>query len=412
LNQTNQFNQFNLLSKMTFAKINGINIHYQYEKAPIGGVGATFVFINSLGTDFRIWDGVVEHLGNQGNILRYDKRGHGLSENSPNSLTISDLASDVIALLDYLKIEKVVLVGLSIGGIIGQYLAINSPERIEKLVLSNTAPRVGSEESWNTRINIVENKGIASIADAIMKVWFSENFHQNHAPELAAYKTMLSNINPVGYVHACEALRENDLTDEISKINIPTLCLAGTEDGSTPPAQVKAMADQIPDAEYVLIEGVGHIPCVEKPQFVSSKILEFVSEKSTNLYEQGMKTRRSVLGDAHVDKAEANKTDFDKDFQEYITNSAWGSIWSRPHLTKRERSMITIAILTALGLEEELAMHIRATKNTGATQEDVKEVLMHTGVYAGVPRTNGAMKIAKAIYSPLAPRCGITDEKN
>jgi 4-carboxymuconolactone decarboxylase len=119
------------------------------------------------------------------------------------------------------------------------------------------------------------------------------------------------------------------------------------------------------------------------------------------LYEKGMKTRREVLGDAHVDKAEANKTDFDKDFQEYITNSAWGAIWSRPHLTKRERSLITIAILTALGLEEELEMHIRATQNTGATEQDVKEVLLHTGVYAGVPKTNGAMKIAKKIYADL-----------
>jgi 4-carboxymuconolactone decarboxylase len=119
------------------------------------------------------------------------------------------------------------------------------------------------------------------------------------------------------------------------------------------------------------------------------------------LYEQGMKTRREVLGDAHVDRAEANKTDFDADFQEYITNSAWGAIWSRPQLTKRERSLITIAILTALGLEEELTMHIRATQNTGATEQDVKEVLMHVGVYAGVPRTNGAMKIAKKIYADL-----------
>jgi 4-carboxymuconolactone decarboxylase len=119
------------------------------------------------------------------------------------------------------------------------------------------------------------------------------------------------------------------------------------------------------------------------------------------LYEKGMKTRRAVLGDAHVDKAEANKTDFDKDFQEYITNSAWGAIWSRPHLTKRERSLITIAILTALGLEEELAMHIKATQNTGATEQDVKEVLLHAGVYAGVPKTNGAMKIAKKIFEDL-----------
>lgn len=118
-------------------------------------------------------------------------------------------------------------------------------------------------------------------------------------------------------------------------------------------------------------------------------------------YKKGMKTRREVLGNEHVDRAEANKTDFDADFQEYITNAAWGAIWSRPGLTKRERSMITIAVLTALGLEEELAMHIRASQNTGTSVEDVKEVLMHVGVYAGVPKTNGAMKIAKKILQNI-----------
>ena len=117
------------------------------------------------------------------------------------------------------------------------------------------------------------------------------------------------------------------------------------------------------------------------------------------LYEKGMQIRRSVLGDEHVNKAEANKTDFDKDFQEYITNSAWGTVWNRPGLTKRERSLITIALLAALGHHDELAMHIRATKNTGATEDDVKEVLLHTAVYAGVPVANGAIKIAKEIFN-------------
>jgi 4-carboxymuconolactone decarboxylase len=116
-------------------------------------------------------------------------------------------------------------------------------------------------------------------------------------------------------------------------------------------------------------------------------------------YKKGMEIRRSVLGNVHVDKAEANKTDFDKDFQEYITNNAWGAVWSRPGLTTRERSLITIALLAALGHEEELAMHIKATKNTGATENDVKEVLLHTAVYAGVPVANGAIKIAKEIFS-------------
>jgi len=114
-------------------------------------------------------------------------------------------------------------------------------------------------------------------------------------------------------------------------------------------------------------------------------------------YKKGIETRRSVLGDAHVDKAEASKTNFDSDFQEYITSNAWGDVWSRPGLTKRERSLIVIALMTALGHDEELAMHIRATKNTGATKEDIKEVLLQTAVYAGVPAANKAFKIAKEV---------------
>ena len=120
------------------------------------------------------------------------------------------------------------------------------------------------------------------------------------------------------------------------------------------------------------------------------------------LYGKGMKIRRSVLGNEHVEKAEANKTDFDKDFQEYIVNNAWGSVWSRPGLTKRERSLITIALMTALGHEEELALHLRASKNTGASSDDVKEVLFVTAVYAGVPASNKAFKIAKEIFGHKA----------
>ena len=115
-------------------------------------------------------------------------------------------------------------------------------------------------------------------------------------------------------------------------------------------------------------------------------------------FDIGMKTRRQVLGDAHVDRAEANKTDFDAPFQHLITEFAWGAVWSRPELSIRERSLITIALLTALGHKEELAMHVRATRNTGATQEEVKEVILHAGIYAGVPASNQAFSIAKQIF--------------
>ncbi|CAN7716177.1 4-carboxymuconolactone decarboxylase [Neorhizobium sp. LjRoot104] len=118
-------------------------------------------------------------------------------------------------------------------------------------------------------------------------------------------------------------------------------------------------------------------------------------------YAQGMKTRRSVLGDAHVDRAQANQTPFDGPFQEMITEGAWGTVWSRPNWTKRERSMVTIALLAALGHHDEVAMHIRATANTGATKDDIREALMHVAIYAGVPAANHAFKIAKATYAEM-----------
>ncbi len=118
-------------------------------------------------------------------------------------------------------------------------------------------------------------------------------------------------------------------------------------------------------------------------------------------YKAGMTVRRQVLGDAHVDRATAQMTDFDADFQTFITEGAWGSVWSRPHFTKRERSIVTVALLAALGHDEEVAMHVRATRNTGATKEDIREALMHVAVYAGVPAANHAFKIVKRAYDEM-----------
>ncbi len=384
---------------MTFLKIKDATIHYEYID---NQQDTTFLFINSLGTDFRIWNDVVTDLKTHGNILRFDKQGHGLSSLSEETKTIADYAQDVLGLMDALNIKKAVVIGLSIGGIIGQYLAVHHAERLEKLVLSNTAPKIGNDEGWNTRIDKVKTEGLASITEGVMKVWFSDNFHQNRANELVGYTNMLKSSPIDGYLTACAAIRDNDLRGGIPKIQTPTLCFAGDEDGSTPPELVKSMADAIPNAQYILINGAGHIPCVEKPKEVAQHILGFVfGGADKTLYEKGMATRRSVLGNAHVDRAEANKSNFDSDFQEYITNSAWGAIWSRSGLTKRERSMITIAVLATLGHDEEVAMHVRATKNTGATMADIKEVLLHIGVYAGVPVSNIAYKIAKKVYAEM-----------
>jgi 3-oxoadipate enol-lactonase / 4-carboxymuconolactone decarboxylase len=379
---------------MNFLTINGHVLHYQHVKT---NAARTFVFANSLGTDFRIWDGVVERLTPHGSVLRFDKPGHGLSEIPDKPLTISDYVADVIGLMDALDIQKCVFVGLSIGGLIGQQLALAHPDRLYNLVLSNTAPKIGTPASWNDRISTVQTQGIAAILSAVLDRWFPAHFQQTNPAQLTGFRAMLEQTAPVGYVRACEAIRDMDLTADIGRISVPTLCIGGTHDGSTPPDLVRAMADAIPNARFELIAGAGHIPCAQMPDVVADLILSFIKPIGQSLYETGMNTRRAVLGDAHVDRAEGNKTDVDADFQRYITESVWGSIWSRPGISHRDRSLITIALLAALGHDDELAMHLRATRNTGATLEEVTETLLHTAIYAGVPVTNGAMKILKSI---------------
>lgn len=381
---------------MQWITLNNLPIHYAYQDQQ---QPRTFVFVNSLGTDFRIWDKVVDELQTYGNILRFDKPGHGLSGLPDRDFQIKDYAELTLALMDALHIERAVYIGLSIGGIIGQYLGVHHPERFEKLILSNTAPKIGTDETWNARIAKVQQEGIVSIADMVMKVWFSEAFHQERAAELYGCRSMLIHSPQEGYLMACKAIRDNDLTQDIPNLELPCLCIGGGADGSTPPALVESMAQAIPDADFVLIPEAGHIPCVESPQRMATVILDFVIYSETkSLHEKGMLIRRAVLGDAHVDRAEANKTAFDRDFQEYITTNAWGTIWSRPGLSKRERSMLTIAVLATLGHEEELAMHLRATVNTGASIEDIKETLLHIAVYAGVPVSNTAIRIAKTVF--------------
>ncbi|MCU7549779.1 3-oxoadipate enol-lactonase [Chitinophagaceae bacterium LB-8] len=381
---------------MQFININGKAIHYKYLK---GNGERTFLFVNSLGTDFRIWDRVVELIRSEGSVLCFDKPGHGLSEEVDGPIRISDYVQLIISLLDMLQIEKCVYVGLSIGGLIGQHMALKHSERIEHLILSNSAPKADAAEYWKTRINAIRQGGMASLSDKILERWLSEDFRNNQKIETAGLKRMLESCSTLGYIHACEAIRDEDLSNEIHAIAIPTLCIAGSEDNATPQERVEATAAKIPNAKMVVINGVGHLPCVETPQEFVQILLDFLASSNGSLNERGMKTRRAVLGNAHVDRAEAHKTSFDQDFQEYITNNAWGAVWARPGLTKRERSLLTIALLTAMRYEDELAMHIRATQNTGASEEDVKEVLLHTAVYAGVPATNGAIKIAKEIFN-------------
>jgi 3-oxoadipate enol-lactonase len=235
----------------------------------------TLVFVNSLGTDFRIWQHVVEHLRSDFNIVLHDKRGHGLSTLGTAPHRIETYAQDLAALLDKLKVKSAIAVGLSVGGLIVQSLYHARPDLVAQLVISNSAVKIGNEQSWGQRIATVAGSGLDSIADTVMKMWFSPDFHQQAPAQLSLYRTMLARTHPAGYIACCEALRDADFTAKAKNIKVPTLFIAGTHDGSTPPALVEASAGLIPGSSLKLVDGVAHIPCVEQPEAYASMLKEF-----------------------------------------------------------------------------------------------------------------------------------------
>jgi len=395
---------------VVFARINGINLQYRCEGRAYGRI---IVFVNSLGTDFRIWDEVVPALAASARVIRYDLRGHGLSDAMPAQRGIDDHVDDLLALLDHLGAPRATIIGLSVGGMIAQRLAILAPQRVEALVLCCTAAKIGSPEMWADRIKALQNGGLGTIADAVLERWFTKRFREHKKADLEGWRNMLVRTPLEGYVDACAAIRDADFRAEIGAISAPTLCVAGDEDGATPADLVRATAEMIPGALLAIISGAGHLPCIEQAAALAQLIADHLNKTQASKldvpndrYSIGMKTRRTVLGDAHVDNANAQTTTLDKDFQTFITEVAWGSVWSRPGWNLRQRSIVTIALLAALGHHDEIAMHIRATKNTGASQEDIKEAMMHVAIYGGVPAANHAIKIIKEAYLGMESEAG------
>jgi 3-oxoadipate enol-lactonase len=235
----------------------------------------TLVFVNSLGTDFRIWQDVAAQLSPTFNIVLHDKRGHGLSTLGTAPHKIETYAQDVAALLEMLKVKSAVAIGLSIGGLVVQSLYHARPDLVSKLVISNSAVKIGSEQSWGQRIAAVQKDGIESLADTVMKMWFSPEFHQREPEKLSIYRTMLARTHTAGYLACCEALRDADFTSQAATIDVPTLFVGGDHDGSTPVALVESSARLVRGSRFEVIVGAAHIPCVEKPAKFAQLLSDF-----------------------------------------------------------------------------------------------------------------------------------------
>ncbi len=262
---------------MQFASVNDVVIHYDFQRA--AAEKPVLVLINTLVTDLRIWDEVRLRLGNDVSVLVYDKRGHGLSDIGNTPYTIELLAADLTALLDKLSIKRAIICGLSVGGLIAQGVVAARPDLVTGLVLSNTAHKIGTADMWDARIAAIRENGLASILDATMPRWFTPAYRHPDNPSYRAYCNMFVRQPLEGYAATCAALRDADLTQVAKKISVPTLCLVGEQDGSTPPAIARELAGLVPQADFAEIADCGHIPCVEQPDAYVSLLRNFITNR-------------------------------------------------------------------------------------------------------------------------------------
>ncbi|MFE0170831.1 3-oxoadipate enol-lactonase [Streptomyces sp. NPDC059002] len=343
----------------------------------------------SLGTSTALWDAVATELASSYRVVRWDLPGHG---GAPADLigpgaTVAELAGLVLALADALGIDRFAYAGVSLGGAVGLHLAARHPKRVASLAVVCSSAHFGGERPWRERAALVRREGLASLADSAPARWFTPGFT---VPVLVADHR---SADPAAYAACCDALAAFDLRAELPSITAPTLVIAGREDPATPPAHAREIADGVPGADLVEIAGASHLAPAERPDAVIAALRGHLAGPAA----RGTAVRRAVLGDAHVERAQANTTPLTAHFQDFISRYAWGEIWTDPTLTRRERSMITMTALVAHGHLDELALHIRAARRNGLTPEEIGAVLLQTGVYCGVPAANAAFAVARRV---------------
>ncbi|GGX21893.1 4-carboxymuconolactone decarboxylase [Streptomyces noursei] len=399
--------------------------------APVLVLGA------ALGTTWHMWDRQIPELTRQWRVIRFDLPGHGGSP-AHAATSIAEVADRLVATLDALGVERFGYAGCDLGGAVGIQLALTRPQRVTSLALVSSSPRYGTADAWRQRGVVIRTNGLEPIARTAPEHWFTPAFAGGQAAIVEWAVQMVRTTDPGCYIAACEALAAYDVRSSLGRVGVPTLVVVGAEDQVTPTTEARTLVAGIPDASLALIPGTSHLAPVEQPAAVSELLIRHFStawqdkpgpaaisaaapkpqlappmpthappaiesglaqpaQVRGGMYEQGIKVRREVLGDAHVDRVEATTDDFSTDFHDFITRYAWGETWTRPGLDRRTRSVITLTALVARGHREELALHTRAALRNGLTPAEIKEILLHTAVYCGVPAANSAFAVAQKV---------------
>lgn len=362
------------------------------------------VLSNSLGTTMDLWAPQVPALAQRFRILRYEHRGHGGTPAPAGPYHLADLGGDVLDLLDHLGEPTASVAGVSLGGMVALWLAVHHPDRVDRLVLACTAAHLPSPESWAERAANVRAEGVASLREGLLERWFPAGFVAAR-PDMAALVTaMLEAADREGYAGCCEAIGAMDQRGDLGRVAAPTLVIAGADDPVTPPGVALELAGEIPGAGLLVLPGASHLANLAAPERFSAAVTEHVA--GGTITELGETTRRQVLGDRHVDRSAAGARPFSAPFTDLITRYAWGDIWTRPGLDRPVRSAITLAMLTALGRFDELALHVRGARRNGLTDEQIREVLLQAAVYCGVPAARSAFAVAEATLAELDEETG------
>jgi 3-oxoadipate enol-lactonase/4-carboxymuconolactone decarboxylase len=376
---------------LPFANRDGVRLYYRLEGC---GDRPPLIFSHSLGVDHGQWEPQAAALLPHFCVLRYDIRGHGASDAPPGDYTIEQLARDVLAIADAAGFGRFAFCGLSLGGMIGQWLGANAAERVTRLVLANTSPRMDRSRMEERRQAVLQG-GMATVADAVLGRFFlPESSAGSAAPYVAATRRTLLATDPTGYAGCCTAIRDMDQTALLGRIHVPVLIVAGTRDQSTPwQGNGEILASSIDGASAVHLP-TAHLSNLERPHSFTAALLRFLLPTEDTALERGFAVRRAVLGNAHVDRAIAATKPLTADFQQWITRCAWGEVWARPGLDLRTRRLLALALTAAQGRWQEFRMHVRAGLARELEPCDLEETLLETAIYAGVPAANGGFQIA------------------
>lgn len=385
---------------MPFAQTDGARIFWRCDGRDDR---PALLLANSIGCDHALWDPVVPALARKFRVLRYDMRGHGASDVPAGDYTIERLAKDALAVADAAGAKRFRFAGISLGGMVGMWLGANAPERVDRLVLSNTSPYFGPQ-AWHDRLKLVREGGMAAVVDMVMGRFFSPAFMERNDERYVTVRSGFLATDPAGYMGCGAAIRDMDQRESLKKIKAPTLVVAGKRDLATTPEQGKAIAQAVPGAQYAEL-ACAHLPPPEAAEAYVDVLVNFLlpsvpgSEKDR--YDSGLARRKEVLGAKYVEARLASTHPFSDEFQALITRYAWGEMWTRPVLDDRSRRLLVLAMLVALKSWEEFELHARAGLARELSATDLKEMLMLAAIYAGVPAANTAFASARKLVEEL-----------